>query len=278
MKGLDDAVIVAVPLGFNQVDLAVIPSEVNRVYGKYKVLSFEQFSADDPVMQCPNFGGEIFDSFRACLGRTVFEHYRLEFLRTYSTQSNLPFSQTTKVWAWFDSRSRYLNHKLGTAVTKGWTMFLSSLGELINTRQFTLKGIFFPAAQPALKCLLLLAEASSDPSIIETTSPTLIEAKLTAYDKWVDDIIAAIAMELDQESLAKLAVTTWIFDTSQFPTPSASLFNFLSGLTESSIPRRSIAYRQCREVQNKSTSSQYPRRYIAFLIGLRREFKRTLEL
>jgi hypothetical protein len=156
--------------------------------------------------------------------------------------------------------------------------FPSSLEELIDTGQFTLRGIFFPAAQPALKCLLLLAEASSDPSILETTSSTLIEEKLAAYDKRVDDTIAAIAMELDQESLAKLAVTTWIFDTSQFPTPSASLFNFLLDLTESPTPRRSMIYRQCREVQNKSPSSQFPRRHIAFLIGLRRECKRTFEL
>jgi hypothetical protein len=120
---LDDAVIVAVPIGSNQVDLAVVASEVNRVYEKYKLLSFEQFSADDPMMQRPNAVGETFDNFRACLGCTVFEHYRQEFLRTYSTQSNIPLSQATQVWAWFDSRIRYLNHKLGTSVTNVWILF-----------------------------------------------------------------------------------------------------------------------------------------------------------
>jgi hypothetical protein len=34
MKGLDDAVFVAVPLGFGQVDLAVIASETSRIDGK----------------------------------------------------------------------------------------------------------------------------------------------------------------------------------------------------------------------------------------------------
>ncbi|THC93586.1 hypothetical protein EYZ11_006939 [Aspergillus tanneri] len=60
IKGLEDAVIVAVPLGFNQVDLAVIASETSRVYGKYKLLGFEQFSDDDPIMQRPKDVGETY--------------------------------------------------------------------------------------------------------------------------------------------------------------------------------------------------------------------------
>ncbi|KAJ5602073.1 hypothetical protein N7510_011607 [Penicillium lagena] len=166
MKGLDDAVIVAVPLGFNQVDLAVIISETERVYRKYKPLSFEQFSDVDP-------------------------------------------------------------------------------------------------------CLLLVAQNSPGTSILEATSPSIIDQRLAAYDKRLDDIIASIAMELDQESLAKLAVTTWIFDTSQFPTPSASLFKLLSDLTSSPIPAPSSIYRQYREMQNKSCNAQSSRNLIVFLIGLR---------
>jgi hypothetical protein len=136
-----------------------------------------------------------------------------------------------------------------------------------------LRGIFVPAALPALKCLLLLAEVSSGTSLLEATSPTLIDRILAAYDKRIDDILAAITMEMDQESLAKLAVTTWIFDTSQVPTPSASLFKFLSDLTESAIPMPSVIYRHCREVQNKPYSGQDSRTHIDFLIGLRGEWK-----
>lgn len=121
LKGLDDAVVVAVPLGSNQVDLAVIASEANRVSEKYKLLRFEQFGADDPIMHHTNAVRESFDSFKTCLGRTVFEKYRCEFLRTYNTQLNIPFSQTRKVWAWFDGRIRHLNNKLGTSATKVWT-------------------------------------------------------------------------------------------------------------------------------------------------------------
>ncbi|KAL4862073.1 hypothetical protein BDV12DRAFT_203412 [Aspergillus spectabilis] len=211
MKGLDDAVILAVPLGFGQVDLAVIASENNRIYGKYKLLSFEQFSDDDPMIQRPNDVGETFDGFRARIGGSIFEHYHREFLRTYSTQTNIPSSQIRNVWAWFASRIEYLNSKLGTCV-----------------RNFSLRGIFVPAALPALKCLLLLAEVASDTSVLEATSPTLIDRRLAAYDKRVDNIVTAIAIEMDQESLARLAVTTWIFDTSQFPAASSSLFQFLS--------------------------------------------------
>ncbi|OJJ51866.1 hypothetical protein ASPSYDRAFT_52912 [Aspergillus sydowii CBS 593.65] len=214
MKGLDDAVFVAVPLGFGQVDLAVIASETNRVDGKYKPLSFEQFSDNDPMMHRPNNVGETFNDFRARIGDSIYEHYHREFLRTYSTQTTIPSSQIRNVWAWFASRIRYLNSRLGTCVTN-----------------FSLRGIFIPAALPALKCLLLLAEVSSGTSVLEATSPTLIDRILAAYDKRIDDILAAIAMEMDQESLAKLAVTTWIFDTSQVPTASASLFKFLSDLT-----------------------------------------------
>lgn len=82
--------------------------------------------------------------------------------------------------------------------------------------------------------------------------PMLIDKKLAAYDKPVDDIIAVIAMELDQESLAKLAVIAWTSDASQYPKPSASLFEFLSVLTESPTSAPSIIYHQYREVQNKS--------------------------
>ncbi|KAL2859798.1 uncharacterized protein BJX67DRAFT_368786 [Aspergillus lucknowensis] len=252
MRGLDDAVLVAVLLGFGQVDLAVIASETHRIYGKYKLLSFEHFSGDDPIIQHSNGVGETFDDFRARIGGSIFKHYHRESLRTYSTQTNIPSSQIRNVWAWFASRIGYLRSRLGTCVTN-----------------FSLRGIFAPAALPALKCLLLLAEVSSDTSVLEATSPTLIDRRLSAYDKRVDDIISAIAMEMGQDSLAKLAVTTWIFDTSQFPAVSASLFRFLSDLTENAIPIPLIIYRHCREVQNKPYNSQDPRRHIDFLIGLR---------
>lgn len=121
MKGLDDAVFVAVPLGFGQVDLAVIASETNRVDGKYKPLSFEQFSDNDPMMHRPNNVGETFNDFRARIGDSIYEHYHREFLRTYSTQTTIPSSQIRNVWAWFASRIRYLNSRLGTCVTNVWT-------------------------------------------------------------------------------------------------------------------------------------------------------------
>lgn len=154
-----------------------------------------------------------------------------------------------------------------------WGQLCHPFAKLTDPRQFSLRRIFFSAALPALKCLLLLADVSSGTSPLEATSPTLIDRKLAADDKRVDNIVAAIAMDMDQESLAKLAVTTWIFDTSQFPTASASLFKFLSDLTESAIPVPSIIYHQCREVQNKPYSGQDSRRHIDFLIELRGEWK-----
>lgn len=50
MKGLDDAIIVAVLIGFNRVKLAVITSETNHIYRQYKALSFEPLGDDDPIM------------------------------------------------------------------------------------------------------------------------------------------------------------------------------------------------------------------------------------
>lgn len=79
----------------------------------------------------------------------------------------------------------------------------------------------------------------------------LIDKKLATYDKRVNGIIASVAMELDLEFFAQLAVITWTVDASQYPKPSAS-FEFLSILTESSVNPPSINYRQNRELQNKS--------------------------
>lgn len=49
-----------------------------------------------------------------------------------------------------------------------------------------------------------------------------------------------------------------------------------SDLTESPNPRQLVIYRECREMQSKSFSSQYSKRYIAFLVGHRRERKWAL--
>lgn len=121
IKGLDDAIIVVVLIGFNRVELAIIASETNRVYGQYKALSFEPLGDDDPIMQHPRDAGETLDNFKARVGSTIFEKYRTEFLRTYSTQTNI------LVWAWFDSRIRHLNSRLGTSTAKVWTTFSITL-------------------------------------------------------------------------------------------------------------------------------------------------------
>lgn len=99
IKGLDDAVFVVVPLRAKQVDLAIKSSELNRVYNKYKIVTFEPFSNEDPILRRSKTIGEIFDDFKDCIGRAIFESYRHEFLRAYNTQTNITSTLARQVWA-----------------------------------------------------------------------------------------------------------------------------------------------------------------------------------
>lgn len=114
MRGLDDAVIVAVPLGVGQVDLAVVESMVNRVAEAYDCLSIDHFGVADPIITDQKCHKESPDTFKHRVGQAVFDSYRREFLRTYRSSENIPSSYSVEVWTWFDNRITSLNNMLGT--------------------------------------------------------------------------------------------------------------------------------------------------------------------
>ncbi|KAJ6008516.1 hypothetical protein N7540_012492 [Penicillium herquei] len=118
MRGLDNAVLVAVPLGVDQVDLAVIPDMITRVSEAYDCLEIDHFGATDPAIKDQICHDETLDAFNNRIGKGIFDSYRQEFLRTYGTLENIPPLFSSEVWAWFDSRFITLNKMLGNRSQK----------------------------------------------------------------------------------------------------------------------------------------------------------------